>query len=434
MSAQSRRDFIRLSGSALGGGALATMLAARQAPAQLRGTTLRMVLWSHFVPAYDVWLDKFARDWGEKNNVKVLVDHIPNLELPARYAAEFAAGAGHDLIHFAAQILTGHYYRNLVEMTDVAEPLGKKYGGWMEAATSCAQVRGTWYATPDYFVPIPVLWRKDLFDQNGLPAPDTWDKLRVAARTLKAKGHPTGMQFSHCNDGNHNWRAVLYCFGAKETDPSGEQILLDSKETREALRFAKALYEEGMTPEVFSWDDASDNRYLASGVACWIHDAISAYRTSEDTNPTVFKGTYVIPEAAGPNGERKNVGEPTVWAIWKFGKNPAAAKEFVRYLGEHQIEAMTASRGFNMPLLRGQYAKPMPVIGTDAKLNTLQDIDKMTAFFGHPGPMTPAAQEVVTTFIIPDMFTRVARGESIDEAVRWGVGEIRRIYTKHKAA
>ena len=48
--------------------------------------------------------------------------------------------------------------------------------------------------------------------------------------------------------------------------------------------------------------------------------------------------------------------------------------------------------------------------------------------------MTPAAQEVVTTFIIPDMFTRVARGESIDEAVRWGVGEIRRIYAKHKAA
>jgi hypothetical protein len=76
---------------------------------------------------------------------------------------------------------------------------------------------------------------------------------------------------------------VLYCFGAKETDPSGEHILLDSKETRETLRFAKALYDEGMTAEVFSWDDASDNRYLASGVACWIHDAISAYRTTEDT-------------------------------------------------------------------------------------------------------------------------------------------------------
>ncbi len=434
MSEHTRRDFVRLSGTALAGASLATILAARQAPAQLRGTTLRIVMWSHFVPAYDLWFDKFTRDWGEKNGVRVLVDHIPNLELPARYAAEFAAGAGHDLIHFAAQILTGHYYKHLVEMSDIAEGLGKKYGGWIEPAKSAAQVRDAWYGVPDYFVPIPVLWRKDLFDQYNLPAPETWDKLRVAARTLKAKGHPTGIQFSHCNDANHNWRAVLYCFGAKETDPSGEHILLDSKETRETLRFAKALYEEGMTGEVFSWDDASDNRYLASGVACWIHDAISAYRTTEDTNPAVFKGTYVIPEAAGPGGERKNVGEPTVWAIWKFSKNPAGAKEFVQYLGEHQVEAMTASRGFNMPLLRSQYTKPMPIIGADQKLHTLQDIDKMTAFFGYPGPMSPPAQEVVTTFIIPDMFTRVARGQSIDEAVQWGVGEIRRIYAKHKAA
>ena len=54
-----------------------------------------------------------------------------------------------------------------------------------------------------------------------------------------------------------------------------------------------------MTPEVFSWDDASDNRYLASGVACWIHDAISAYRTTEDTNPDVFKNTVIAHGAGG---------------------------------------------------------------------------------------------------------------------------------------
>jgi multiple sugar transport system substrate-binding protein len=429
-----RRDFIRVSGTALAGSTLTTMLDARQAPAQIRGTTLRMLKWSHFIPAYDQWFDKFAREWGEKNGVRVMVDHIPHLELPARYAAEFAAGAGHDLIYFVGQILTGHYYRNLVDVSDVASGLAKKYGGWMEGAKSCGQIGGVWYAIPDYFISIPVLWRKDLFDQVGLGVPDTWEKLRVAGRTLKAKGHPTGIQLSHCNDANHNWRAVLYCFGARETDPTGQQIVLDSRETREALRFAKALYEEGMTPEVFSWDDASDNRYLASGVACWIHDAISAYRTTQDTNPEVFKSTYVLPEAAGPGGDRKNVGEPNVWAIWKFSKNVPAAKEFVEYLADHQKEAMTASRGYNMPFLLGHYTKPMPVIGTDPKLNTLQDIGKITAFFGHPGPMSPPAQEVLTTFVIPDMFTRVCRGSDIEETLNWGVGEIRRIYGKHKAA
>jgi len=32
--------------------------------------------------------------------------------------------------------------------------------------------------------------------------------------------------------------------------------------------------------------------FLASGVGCWVHDAISAYRTTEDTNPKVFQSTH----------------------------------------------------------------------------------------------------------------------------------------------
>ena len=432
-SSVSRRGFLKVTGAGLAGGSLLTMLDARQAPAQIKGTSLRMLKWSHFVPAYDTWFDDFAKKWGEKNGVKVRVDHIPHLELPARYAAEFAAGAGHDLIYFVGQILTGQYYRNLIDLSDIADGLSKKYGAWMEGSKSAGQVAGRWYGIPDFFIAIPVLWRKDLFDSVGMGAPNTWEDLRKAGRLLKAKGHPTGMQFSHCNDANHNWRALMYSFGVKETDPSGQTILIDSKEMREALRFAKAMYDEGMTPEVFSWDDASDNRFLASGVGCWVHDAISAFRTTEDTNPKVFKEKYCLPEAAGPSG-RWNVGEPNVWSIWKFSKNIAGAKEFIQAISDSQKEAMAASRGYNMPFLRDRYKKPMPGLGNDAKLATLQEQDKITAFFGHPGPMSPAAQEVLTTFIVPDMFTRVARGGAIEDTMKWGVGEIRRIYAKQKAS
>ena len=428
-----RRSFLKTTGAVVAGASLGDMLLARQAPAQIKGTNLRILVWSHFVPAYDVWFDKFTKEWGDKNGVKVRVDHIPHLELPARYAAEFAAGAGHDLIYFVGQILTGQYYRNLVDLSDVAEGLGKKYGGWLDASKSAAQVGGAWYGVPDFFISIPVLWRKDLFESVGLGAPNTWDDLRKAARLLKPKGHPTGMQFSHCNDANHNWRALMYCYGVKETDPSGQNITIDSKEMREALKMGKALYDEGMTPEVFSWDDASDNRFLASGVASWIHDAISAFHSTRITNPKVFEQTFVVPEVAGPGG-KWNVGEPNVWAVWKFSKNIAGAKEFIQHVADNQKEAMEASLGYNMPFLKDQYKKPMPYLGKDAKLSALQDQEKITAFLGFPGPMTPPAQEVVTTFIVPDMFTKVARGASIEDTMKWGVGEIRRIYAKHKAS
>ena len=134
---------------------------------------------------------------------------------------------------------------------------------------------------------------------------------------------------------------------------------LHPEELREFLKFAKAIFDEGMTPEVFSWDDASDNRYLASGIACWVHDAISAYRTTEDTNPPVFANTFLGLEPQGLPGKRVSAAAPNVWMVWKFSKNhKQAAKEWLTYLIDNDLEGMVQSRGYNMPYLndRGQAA------------------------------------------------------------------------------
>src|SRR5690349_23137928 len=163
-----RRQFVRTASMGLAGSSLATMLAARQAPAQIKGSNLRILTWSHFIPAYDTWFDKFAREWGEKNGVKVRVDHIPHLDIPARMAAEFAAGAGHDIIYNGSSILTRLYYKNLVDLSDVADAAGKKYGGWIYPARSLVEVEGRWYGLPIFYILAPMLYRKDLFDQSNL--------------------------------------------------------------------------------------------------------------------------------------------------------------------------------------------------------------------------------------------------------------------------
>src|SRR5258705_5226577 len=364
-ASHSRRRFLKVAGAGAAGASLLTMLEARQAPAQLKGSTLRILTWSHFIPAYDVWFDKFAAQWGEKNGVKVRVDHIPHLEIPARMAAEFAAGTGHDLILNHPTILARLYYKSLVDMTDIYDQLGKKYGGWIPAAKSPIEVEGRIYGIPMYYILLPMLWRKDLFEANGLKPPDTWELARVAARTLKPKGNPCGIAFSHCNDANLVWRSLLFSFAATATDPSGVNPTIDSKEMREALRFAKALFDEGMTPEVFSWDDASDNRFLASGIAGWIHDAISAYRTTESTNPAVFKNTFIANQPARPRRQRLSVSAPIVFLGWKFSKNPTGAKEYLTALLDNDKEGMIQSTRYNMPFLNDNAQKPMPIIRTD---------------------------------------------------------------------
>src|SRR4030095_13686796 len=266
-------------------------------------------------------------------------------------AAEYAAGAGHDIIMNGSSILTRLYYKSLADLSDVYDAAGKKHGGWIPTAKALVESEGHQYGIPLFYILLPMTYRKDLFDANGLNAPDTWELARVAARTLKPKGHPTGIQFSQCADANLNWRSVLFSFGGAELDPSGENILIDSKETREALRFAKALFDEGMTAEVVSWDDASDNRFLASGIACWIHDAISAYRTTEDTNPDVFKNVVLALEPQGVPGTRVSGATRNVWRVVKFSKNQQAAKEWLAYLIDNDLEGMVQSRGYNMPYL-----------------------------------------------------------------------------------
>jgi multiple sugar transport system substrate-binding protein len=431
-STLNRRKFLATAGAGVAGSSLLTMLDARQAPAQIKGTTLRILQWSHFIPAYDTWYDKFAKEWGDKNGVKVRVDHIPHLDIPARMAAEFAAGAGHDIIYNGSSILTRLYYKSLVDLTDVADASAKKYGGWIPAAKSLVEVEGRWYGLPIFYILAPMTYRKDLFEQNNLKAPDTWELARVAARTLKPKGHPAGLALSQCNDANLFWRSMFWSFGGTEATPSGDAPTIDSKELREFLKFAKAIFEEGMTPEVFSWDDASDNRYLASGIACWVHDAISAYRTTEDTNPEVFKNLVLMLEPQGLPGKRVSAAAPNVWMVWKFSKNQQAAKEFLAYLIDNDLEGMTQSRGYNMPYLNDRYKKPMPVIGSDPKLQILQDFPKIVAFYGYPGPSTTPIQEIVNTFVFPDMITKFCRGMALEDAIKWGAGEYRRIYNKHK--
>ena len=151
-----RRDFLRVSGASVAGATLLDMLAARRAPAQIKGTTLRIIMWSHFVPAYDMWLDDWSQQWGNANGVNVRLDHIPQLELPARYAAEFAAGTGHDLIYFAGSDPD----RASTTRTWWTSPTSRTRSARSSAAGSTAprsspQVQGAWYAIPDFYISHP---------------------------------------------------------------------------------------------------------------------------------------------------------------------------------------------------------------------------------------------------------------------------------------
>ncbi|MGA6937870.1 MAG: extracellular solute-binding protein, partial [Pseudolabrys sp.] len=247
-----RRRFLKNTGLTLAAAGSAPLLSAPFVSKALADNkSLSIVQWAHFVPEYDTWFDKFAKDWGEKNKIAVTVDHIPVQNVPARAAAEASAQSGHDLFGFNGAGGAHLYRKFFIDVADLVKETEKKYG---KVSTIGKQLGynaddGTWSAFPDFYINFPGMYQKSLWDEIGV-VPDTWDNLRIGGAKLKAKGKPVGISLGHSNDPSTTWRGLLWSYGASEQDEHGKKIVLNSKEAVEAVKYAAALYKEAMTSDV----------------------------------------------------------------------------------------------------------------------------------------------------------------------------------------
>lgn len=393
--------------------------------------TLKLLMSAHFVPAYDTWFDQWASEWGARNKVEIQVDHILSAELAAKNAAEVAAQAGHDLYKLTRGGEPALYKDHLVDVGDLTKQIGEAHGGWVPYAEALGVQDGTWRAVPEYFIDFPGLYRKDLFDANGLKPVDTWDDLLKAGEILKGKGNPIGIAINQkSNDANNSWTAALWSFGGSYIGQDGKTVTLNSPETRQMLNYAIELYNKTMTSEVLSWDDSGNNLLLASGRGSWIQNPISALRTIEKDTPDLAKNIFISNTPAGPKGRMTSC-TANSWAIANWSKGASAAKALLLEYYGVMPEAIKASEGYNQPLLKDFRKKPMLVLGEDPKLQVLQDFDQYTRAVGYPGPITSAAGEVESNWIIPLMVGRAVQDNNVDGAVEWATQKVEQIYSKH---
>src|SRR5205809_6590825 len=89
MNQLTRRQFI---GSATAG--LAGILAFRVPPAIAQKREVTMLGWSHFVPESDAKLKQLLEKFSREANVGARSDHVPNVQLATKQAAEVQTRAG----------------------------------------------------------------------------------------------------------------------------------------------------------------------------------------------------------------------------------------------------------------------------------------------------------------------------------------------------
>jgi len=401
-------------------------------PAWAQAKEVRVLAWTHFVPAYDKWFDGFAEQWSTKNGVKVTIDHVPHLQIPAKIAAEIATQSGHDIVQLVGTG-TEKWGTALLDVQDVADKLAKKHGGWTPLADNyCKLGNNKFHAIPDFFIDFPGLYRKDLWTEHaGMPnGPESWEDLHKGGQKLKAKGFPIGIGLAHHDDSRASWRAILWSFGGSEVAKDGKTLTYDSKEVREALKFNKALFKDCMTPEVLAWDDASNNRFLASGRGSWIHNPISAYRSIEGQNKELAEKIFVQMSPKGP-ATRRSFANCRAYGVTKFSKNADASKAFLEALVDNYREGAKASTGYNMPFLKSFAKPPLPIISEDPKLKPLEQDAEYHFTTGYPGPLTPAADEVYQQFVMVDAVAQFSTDKmDLEQTVKWGNDKIKAIYAK----
>jgi multiple sugar transport system substrate-binding protein len=405
---------------------------------------LKIMQWAHFVPAYDQWLDNtYIKQWGEKNDVQVKIDHINNALLPATAASEVAAQSGHDLFQFLFP--PSALEKQTIPLNDVVQEVTKKLGKMTDVAYKSSYNPKTkrYYGFADNYVPDPIHYRKSMWFNAGV-APNTWDNVRKAAATLKKAGHPVGLGMSNELDSNMFLMSLLYCYGASLQDVHGNPSI-NSKGTIEALKVMKEIYQNGESDEVFAWTAASNNQAFLAGRLSLAVNAISIARSAEDSGNTALSDdTWLAPIPRGPARRLGNEHVMGVYFIWKFAQNQEAAK---KYLVDQQLayrDHFIQSKFYNFPAftnaVKGGFTAMNRLAAADphkprGKYTILTTIARRyTTNVGYPGFANAAIGDIFNQFLIPQMFAQVAQGKLTPEAAARSMqGQFRSIFAKWKA-
>jgi len=433
-----RRKFIAgtlMQATAAGTG---TLLLPRYAVAKKK--TLKIMQWIHYIPGYDKWFNEtYAKEWGERNDTEVIVDNISLAALNARADAEAFAQKGHDLFLFLwpRPDLEDH----VIDLKDVYDECIRRSGKPIDLALGSSFNPKTkkFYGLSCSFVPGPVEYRKDLWDSIGM-FPDSWDDVRTGGAKIKKKhGVSLGLGLASEIDSNMALRSIMYSFGSSVQDSDGN-VALKSKQTLEAIKFVKAMYEESMSPEVFTWDASSNNRAILTGKASLTINAISITRTAEKDAPTLSDKIWLAKVPEGPVRRMGLQHVMNVYSIWKFSENIGGAKKFLIDYVSDSKKAFLASEFYNFPCfpktvpdLKKQLSYDRRATPPD-KYKVLGDVTDWATNIGYPGYVNAGISEVFGAWIIPEMFRLAATGKaSPDDALDATDKKVQAIFKKWRA-
>src|SRR5580700_9965851 len=146
-----RRRVLQLSGAgaaAAATGGLAGILASGRAPAYGQALTVHWLRWSDFVPSSDVFLKgAFIEQCQKDLGIKLTVETINANDIQARVTSAIQSGAGPDIFYLLNN-WPQLYGQSAVDVSDIADELGKAQGGFYDICNVVGTMGGKWIGVP----------------------------------------------------------------------------------------------------------------------------------------------------------------------------------------------------------------------------------------------------------------------------------------------
>ena len=270
--------------------------------------------------------------------VKVLNESLDDVQPKASVAAN--TGQGPDLF-WGLYSLPHLFPDKCVDVTDVADYLGKKYGGWVESAQIYGKSKGKWIDIPVAYNGNVINYRQSMIEKAGFKeVPKDNAGFLELMKALKAKSTPGGFALGRASgDGNAWVHWALWSHGANLVDKN-DKVVINSPETVKALEYVKEMSNHFVTGTA-SWNDAFNNKAFLSGEVSLTNNGVSIYAAAK---AGAAKGDAKMKEvmddmnhALWPVG---SAGKPTEFhiaypmMIMKYSKAQKAAKAFIAFTME----------------------------------------------------------------------------------------------------
>jgi multiple sugar transport system substrate-binding protein len=441
MARFSRRNFLKFSGGgaiAAKTGGIAAILASGQAPAFAQATTVHWLRWVDFVPASDEVLRKeIAPECQKALGVTLNIETINANDIQARTTAAIQSGSGPDVI-CGLNNWPQLYADSIVDVNDLAEEIGKAQGGYYPESRAVANDGKKWVAVPWCIVGATIAYRKSWLAEVGFADkfPQTWEEYHAAGKKLKAAGHPIGQTLGHTfGDAPTFSYPYLWSWGGKEVEKDGTTVVLDSKAAVDSVKFMTAFWKDGYDEGGLAWDDTNNNRAFLSGTIAATLNGASIYIESK-RKPTTYlteKGTPLwedIQHAELPKGPAGQFSYhlPMSNMLMGYSKNQKAAKDFLRWITSKEVYQrwFNSQQGYSVGATTVWESDP--VWNKDPVMLPFRSAARNAYFPGYAGPADRKAAEVLSKYIITDMYAKAVQGMPAEEAVKWAAGEVKKIH------